>query len=188
MGKRIIKDKRELLINSAVDVFSEKGYWNTKISDIVSKAGVAQGTFYLYFKNKEQLFKDMLLELHNSSVEEIKVITNQRYKNSLDRLIDLLINKFYTRKKIIKVFIYETLSVGNEFIEILEHFKNITIHFISECLRIDHPDMDNEKIAKKSFIIYSIIRNIMEFSIIRENKAVNDVINEAKSLISEVLQ
>ncbi|MCA1927054.1 MAG: TetR/AcrR family transcriptional regulator [Calditerrivibrio sp.] len=187
MTKHSIRDKRELLINSAVDVFSEKGYWNTKISDIVSKAGVAQGTFYLYFKNKEQLFKEMLLELHKASVEEINSITEKKYKNSLDKLIEMLINKFYARKKIIKVFIYETLSVGNEFIEILEHFKNVSIHFIAECLKIDYPDMDNEKIAKKSFIIYSIIRNIMEFSIIRENKPLKDTIYEAKSLISEVL-
>ncbi|MBX0312473.1 MAG: TetR/AcrR family transcriptional regulator, partial [Sulfurihydrogenibium sp.] len=41
------KDK---IIVAAKELFSTKGYHETKVSDIVEKAGVAQGTFYLYFK------------------------------------------------------------------------------------------------------------------------------------------
>src|SRR5262245_44500387 len=40
------------LLAAAVEVFAAKGYTATRVSDIVREAGVAQGTFYLYFKSK----------------------------------------------------------------------------------------------------------------------------------------
>lgn len=45
-------DKRERIIRAAIEVFREKGIERSKVSDIVSKAEIAQGTFYLYFPSK----------------------------------------------------------------------------------------------------------------------------------------
>ncbi|MCR8682296.1 TetR/AcrR family transcriptional regulator, partial [Enterococcus faecium] len=44
--------KREKIMLAAIDAFKEKGIEKTTISDIVKAAGVAQGTFYLYFPSK----------------------------------------------------------------------------------------------------------------------------------------
>lgn len=55
MGKKIEsnkKQKKEALLNTAFDLFMSKGIHKTSISDIADKAGVAKGTFYLYFKDK----------------------------------------------------------------------------------------------------------------------------------------
>lgn len=46
------KVKKDALFNTAFDLFTTKGITKTTISDIVEKAGVAKGTFYLYFKDK----------------------------------------------------------------------------------------------------------------------------------------
>lgn len=48
------KGRRSALLASAADVFVAKGFHDAKVSDIVAAAGVAQGTFYLYFKNKAE--------------------------------------------------------------------------------------------------------------------------------------
>jgi len=48
-------NKKDNIIRAAVKIFSEKGIEKTKISDIVKEAGVAQGTFYLYFPSKLSL-------------------------------------------------------------------------------------------------------------------------------------
>ncbi|WP_235680174.1 TetR family transcriptional regulator [Paenibacillus albicereus] len=45
-------DKRERIIEAALEVFQELGIEKAKISDIVKRAGIAQGTFYLYFPSK----------------------------------------------------------------------------------------------------------------------------------------
>ena len=46
------KKKKEALFNTAYELFTTKGITSTTISDIVEKAKVAKGTFYLYFKDK----------------------------------------------------------------------------------------------------------------------------------------
>ena len=50
---------RDSLLRAAVDVFASKGYTATRVSDIVERAGVAQGTFYLYFKSKQVIFEEL---------------------------------------------------------------------------------------------------------------------------------
>src|SRR5215472_17408382 len=48
-------DRRAALLQAAREVLAEKGYEATKVSDIVARAGAAQGTFYLYFPSKLSL-------------------------------------------------------------------------------------------------------------------------------------
>ncbi|MBI5601960.1 MAG: MerR family transcriptional regulator [Deltaproteobacteria bacterium] len=48
--------KKEQIIKTSVKLFREKGYGGTKISDIPARAGISKGTFYQYFRNKEDLF------------------------------------------------------------------------------------------------------------------------------------
>lgn len=54
LSKRIVR--REAIIEAAIDVFSKKDFKAASISEIAQKAGVADGTIYQYFKNKEDLF------------------------------------------------------------------------------------------------------------------------------------
>ncbi len=48
-------DKAHLLMTAALEVFLEKGYHPTRIEDIIARAKVGKGTFYLYYKNKEEV-------------------------------------------------------------------------------------------------------------------------------------
>lgn len=49
------QQKRTALLNSAFSLFSVKGLQKTSVSDIVEEAGVAKGTFYLYFRDKNDI-------------------------------------------------------------------------------------------------------------------------------------
>jgi TetR/AcrR family fatty acid metabolism transcriptional regulator len=48
-------DKHELILDAAIRVFAQKGFHGARISDVAEAAGVADGTIYLYFKNKDDL-------------------------------------------------------------------------------------------------------------------------------------
>lgn len=48
-------DKADLLMRAALEVFLEKGFHPTRIEDIIARAKVGKGTFYLYYKNKEEV-------------------------------------------------------------------------------------------------------------------------------------
>lgn len=58
----IKKGKRELIIEAAVQVFSTKGYHNTRMEEIALEAGVGKGTIYEYFSSKLHLFQEMMEE------------------------------------------------------------------------------------------------------------------------------
>jgi TetR/AcrR family fatty acid metabolism transcriptional regulator len=60
-------DKRERILDGALKAFARKGFYNTKVSEIASEAGVADGTIYLYFKNKD----DLLISLFEDKMEWI---------------------------------------------------------------------------------------------------------------------
>ncbi len=68
--KRVVKSpehRRDELLNAAVKVFAEKGIAGATIADVAEAAGVAKGTFYLYFDSKEHL----LAALRERFVKEI---------------------------------------------------------------------------------------------------------------------
>jgi TetR/AcrR family fatty acid metabolism transcriptional regulator len=50
-------DKYQRILDAAVSVFAEKGFFNSRVSDIADRADVADGTVYLYFKNKDEILK-----------------------------------------------------------------------------------------------------------------------------------
>lgn len=60
MPKKAIR--RESIIQAAIEVFSKKGFQAAGISEIAQRAGVADGTIYQYFKNKEDLFFSIPIE------------------------------------------------------------------------------------------------------------------------------
>ncbi|MGD2048003.1 MAG: TetR/AcrR family transcriptional regulator [Chloroflexota bacterium] len=67
--------RRDELMRAGMMLFSAKGYHNTKVSDIVQEAGVAQGTFYLYFDSKADLFSALLDEFIALITEAVSRVT-----------------------------------------------------------------------------------------------------------------
>lgn len=63
IGKKKRERTRGALLDSAISVFANKGYEGTRISDITAHADVANGTFYNYYQDKDQLLHDVALGL-----------------------------------------------------------------------------------------------------------------------------
>src|SRR5688500_9035886 len=57
-------ERRQQLLQAATWVFARKGYRHAGVSDIVARAGVARGTFYLYFGSKQQVFLSIVEDFH----------------------------------------------------------------------------------------------------------------------------
>jgi AcrR family transcriptional regulator len=58
------EDRRRQLLDAAIAVFAAKGYRQAGVADIIAAAGVARGTFYLYFESKERVFLAIVEEFH----------------------------------------------------------------------------------------------------------------------------
>jgi AcrR family transcriptional regulator len=63
-GKRELASeaRRRAILDAALDVFISDGFASAKLDDIVARAGVAKGTIYLFFKDKEDLFEQVVLQ------------------------------------------------------------------------------------------------------------------------------
>jgi AcrR family transcriptional regulator len=83
-------DRRTQLLAAARDVFSKKGYDNATVSEIVGKAGVAQGTFYLYFAGKDGLagaFAEALAERFAVVAEE-RTVRCRTFDTAILRMVE----------------------------------------------------------------------------------------------------
>ena len=107
--------KREALFNTAFELFTTKGIQKTTISDIVQKAGVAKGTFYLYFTDKYDISNKLVAkktsELFTNAINSLskKDITN--FRERLLFIIDHVIDDL-TKDKPLLTFISKNLGWG----------------------------------------------------------------------------
>jgi AcrR family transcriptional regulator len=79
--------RRAELIEAATRLFAEKGLEDTAVSDIVAEAGVAQGTFYLYFESKADLVNAVVVHISESIVEGVERIADEVGSDAVDKLL-----------------------------------------------------------------------------------------------------
>src|SRR5215475_6020168 len=63
MARAKVQDKYRAILDAAISVFAEQGFWDTPTSLISKTAGVADGTLFNYFKTKDDLIHEVYLEL-----------------------------------------------------------------------------------------------------------------------------
>ena len=81
------KDARpQELLAAALDLFVERGYASTRLEDVAKRAGVSKGTLYLYFTNKEELFKAVVRESIVPALGEAEDIISAFEGHSADLL------------------------------------------------------------------------------------------------------
>ena len=118
-GKLIENKKRKLasLYSAAYDLLTANGVRNTVVDDIVKNAGVAKGTFYLYFKDKNDLVDKVIIRktssLLNGALEALKQnkAAEEDFRRSVIFIADYLINFFANDKKFLEL-IHENLSLN----------------------------------------------------------------------------
>lgn len=91
---RVVKDpvvRKNEILDAAENLFTTKGYNETSIIDIVEKVNVAKGTFYYYFKSKEEILDEVLLRLINEDIERMKRVLNDRSLPPIQKLAMLIL-------------------------------------------------------------------------------------------------
>ncbi len=112
------KEKKEALLISAFELFTEKGIQNTSIAEIAKRAKMAKGTFYLYFKDKydirDYLVANRASEIFNRANEELKLYEECAWKNleeGIVALADHIMNQLSDNPMLLQ-FISKNLSWG----------------------------------------------------------------------------
>jgi len=119
---RITKEyhvRKNELLNVAQKLFFTKGYRQTSVDAIIKKVGVSKGTFYYYFKSKEDLMNKLVKRTTNQILIEVKKITE---RTDLDALTKL--NKAYITTRNVKL---ENIDLLKLYLKVLYKDENIIL-------------------------------------------------------------
>lgn len=109
------KVKKDALFNTAFELFTTKGIAKTTISDIVEKAGVAKGTFYLYFKDKFDIRNKLVThktgELFFHAHEALEKAALSNFEEQIHFIIDFILTELDQNHTLL-LFISKNLSWG----------------------------------------------------------------------------
>jgi AcrR family transcriptional regulator len=115
-------ERRDAILSAALDEFSIRGFEATRLDDVARRAGVAKGTIYLYFRDKESLFQELIRTMLTPLVGTIEAMGEAEVPIALlaDRIVDLFVREIYEtrRKDVIRLMIGE----GRRFPKLAEFY------------------------------------------------------------------
>ncbi|MDL2418190.1 TetR/AcrR family transcriptional regulator [Bacillus tropicus] len=93
---RIVKEyeeRRKEILETAERLFITKGYTKTTVNDILKEIGIAKGTFYHYFKSKEEVMDEIIMRIIKEDVAKAKVIISNPKIPVLEKLLRVLMEQ-----------------------------------------------------------------------------------------------
>ena len=112
-------DRRKQILKAAVDVFAERGFHRTRVSDIAKKADVAYGLIYHYFESKDDVLDSVFTDNWSIFLKVLKDLRDDESKTVVERLgivIDSLLEALNVAPSVVQVIIQE-VSRSDRFVE-----------------------------------------------------------------------
>jgi AcrR family transcriptional regulator len=114
MARRSDGAKRAILVEKAVEVFGDRGFRGTTIRRIAGRAGIAPGSVYNYFKDKDALFRSALdegWEAFLASLDDLAVSPGP-FARTMDRLLDAGFAELARRLPLVRGIMFEASRSG----------------------------------------------------------------------------
>lgn len=84
--RRLPEERPQQILQAATEIFAEKGLAAARLEDIARRAGVSKGTIYLYFPNKEELFREMVRQLVIANIERAERALDEDATSATDQM------------------------------------------------------------------------------------------------------
>lgn len=156
---------RERILDAALDVFSSKGYHDSKMDEIVTQSGTSKGAIYFHFPNKERLFLALIDQFVNL-LERRVTEAIQTKAEGMDRVqvaLETVLETFGKYRRPAKLLLVQAVGLGNVFekkrLEINDRFADLIRKYLDEAVALgDIPPVDTEVIAHAWMgAIYSVV-------------------------------
>lgn len=118
-------ERRSQVLAIARDVFAEKGYHAAKIDDIVQRAHIARGTFYLYFTDKRAVFGELLDDLFGrlrTAIRRIDVTAAEPLLDQLRANVRRVLALLFEERALTKILVSDAVGLDPDFDEKLLAF------------------------------------------------------------------
>lgn len=139
-------DKEANIISAAINIFAQMGFHDAKIHHIADTAGIATGTIYLYFGNKENILLHIFETVWKHIFENLEQISQNQTLETMvkfDQMIDSLFNYFTSDPLLTRVFVNEQNRLVHKKKELFTGYYLKSIKLIEELIK--------EGIQRKTF-------------------------------------
>lgn len=167
-------NKRTNILDAAYELFIEKSFNNTSIDDVVKSAGIAKGTFYLYFKDKHDLMERIIIRkgalILRYVLEELGKKKEQCQMSFSDQMIfitDRIVDYLEQHKEIITL-------MGKNFSSCLSYFSTIEDDelkmMLSDLVKENSENgFSEQETLKRIYLIVTLVGSVCYDSLVYES-------------------
>ena len=127
--------RRDAILAAALEEFAERGFAAARLDDVARRANVAKGTIYLYFRDKQALFQELLRQMLTPIIGGIEALgaADLPVEIFVERLVDMFVREVYEtrRKDVIRLMIAE----GRRFPKLAEFYYREVLSRIIAAVR-----------------------------------------------------
>jgi AcrR family transcriptional regulator len=111
------EDTRRRILESAAQVFAEKGFYGSVVDDIVKASGTSKGAVYFYFDSKEEIFLSIVEEYAATVAHQIQMAVHRSrgLVAQVEATVATLIRTFQANRALAKIVLVDWLAAGAEF-------------------------------------------------------------------------
>lgn len=162
------RNRRKAILTAAKRVFAEKGYHRAHVSDIIAAAGIARGTFYLYFESKNAIFQELLDELLGELRGAVVGVDTEEgappVQTQLITTVHRILNLVAENRALTKIVIREAVGLDDEVDGRLRSFYDELLRYIRDSLENGRKmgfirDLDTEV---ASLCVLGTIKQVLE--------------------------
>ncbi len=136
------EERRARILACALEVFAQKGYHSSTVADIIKKAAVARGTFYLYFKSKRSVFDELLDDLIavlNSKVRPIDASRGHAgVVAQMEANVDGFMGYLLDNPAMLRVLLAEAVGLDPGFDKKMNEFYTRFLELLERSLNTGH--------------------------------------------------
>jgi TetR/AcrR family fatty acid metabolism transcriptional regulator len=182
-------EKYQRILDAAVTVFAERGFHSARVADIAARAGVADGTVYLYFKNKEEILMAAINTAFDAFMKHAR-IELEKIDSPIEKLRRLAFLHFDAlgSNRDLAVVLQMELRQSVRFLEAFSHHQMVEyLGLVRDCIKqgqeqgLLRPEI-NDKIAANCFfgaldeMVTSWVLAEHEYSLVQAAESVSNII------------
>lgn len=190
-------NRKEAILNAATTLFSQNGFKETSTADLAKMIGVAEGTIFYHFKNKNTLFLAVLGRTRELILEEFdSYMSNNRFDTGLDKIEHAVAFHLYLAGKLENQFLLLHRYYPYQMAEVLPECRN-HLEAIYDCLvdiyegAIEAGQRDGSikegPSRKTALIIFSMVDGMVRFktyNLYNANSLFNELVSACEGILN----
>ncbi|MEQ6390141.1 TetR/AcrR family transcriptional regulator [Bacillaceae bacterium S4-13-58] len=154
-----MNEKKKLVIDAGLTLFSTKGFYTTSVQEIAQQAGVSKGAFYIHFKSKEDLLLSIYKYYFETVTEELEKIKQQELSpvEVLTQQLEVFIQTIDQEKEFIFMHIQDNITVNQEIDDFLKKIRIQTFEWSVNRLEAIYGNSLEEKMIDGTILLDGLL-------------------------------